>query len=198
MSIQRATSRKGELRRDLGRHLLAAHVSGRVQVSIGRFSDYHGAGGTNSVLYVLGVKRVLAGKAPQAYMAADQPHTFHYLPDAARGFATLVERDEADGRTWILPAAPPITQHALLSLLADAAGLPRKVGRITPTMLWLIGLVDRDMKEAREVIDQFDRPYTVDASGFEATFGPVELTCHGDAVVQTLASFRTSTAEVTA
>lgn len=191
-----ATTRKGRLRRDLGRHLLAAHASGRVRVSIGRFSDYYGPDGTNSVLYALGVKRVLAGKAPQAYIAADQPHTFHYLPDAARGFATLVEHPEADGQIWILPAAEPITQHDLLSKLADAAGLGKKVGRITPAMLWLIGLINRDLKEAREVIDQFDRPYTVDASAFEAAFGPIERTDHHDAVAQTLASYRVQDTEV--
>ena len=193
-----ATTRKGQLRRDLGRHLLAAHAAGRVRVTIGRFSDYYGPGGTNSVLYALGVQRALSGKAPQAYIAADQPHTFHYLPDAARGFATLVERPEADGRAWILPAAPAITQRDLLTLLADAAGLPRKIGRVTPAMLWLIGLVNRDLKEAREVIDQFDRPYTIDATGFETAFGPIEVTGHADAVVRTLASFRTSTSEVAA
>jgi nucleoside-diphosphate-sugar epimerase len=193
-----ATTRKGQLRRDLGRHLLAAHAAGRVRVTIGRFSDYYGPDGTNSVLYQLGVKRVVAGKAPRAYIAADQPHIFHYLPDAARGFATLVERPDADGRVWILPAAPPITQHDLLSLLADAAGLTRKVGRVTPAMLWLVGLINRDLREAREVVDQFDRPYTVDASAFEQAFGPIELTDHDDAVAQTLASYRIPTTEVLA
>ena len=32
------------------------------------------------------------------------------LADVTRRFATLVERTEADGRAWILPAAPPLTQ----------------------------------------------------------------------------------------
>jgi len=36
----------------------------------------------------LGVKRVLAGKTPQASIAPDQLHTFGHLPDTARECTT--------------------------------------------------------------------------------------------------------------
>ena len=39
----------------------------------------------------------------------DQPHTLHFLPDAARGLATLVLDERADGGVWHLPAALPAT-----------------------------------------------------------------------------------------
>jgi nucleoside-diphosphate-sugar epimerase len=182
-----ATTRKGRLRAELGRRLLAAHDSGRVRVTIGRFSDYYGPGGENSLVYQVGVKPAAAGKTPRVFIAGDQPHTFHYLPDAARGFATLVEHPEADGRIWILPAAPAVTQDELYRLLGEVLGRDLKVGRITPLMLRMIGLVNRELKEALEVVGQFDRPYVTDASAFEAAFGPVEVTDHRDALAATVA-----------
>ena len=183
-----ATTRKGRLRAELGERLLQAHADGRVRVTIGRFSDYYGPGGENSLLNQVGVKPAVAGKTARVFIAGDQPHTFHYLPDAARGFATLVEHPEADGRIWILPAAPALTQDELYRLLGEVLGRDHlKVGRITPTMLRMIGLVNRELKEALEVVGQFDRPYVTDATAFEATFGPVEVTDHREALAATVA-----------
>lgn len=184
------TTRKGILRRDLGRRLLAAHADGRARVAIGRFSDYYGPAGTNTIVHQLAVTRVLQGKAPRAYIAADQPHTFHYLPDAARGFATLVEQPEGDGRAWILPASPAVTQRELLGQLNRIAGLPDRIGRVTPAMLRMAGLFDPQLREAHELIAQFDRPYITDATAFEQAFGTVELTPHATALEDTLAAAR--------
>lgn len=190
-SPEAATTRKGALRREIGRGLLAAHRDGRVRVTIGRFADYYGPGPFDSSLVnSLAVRRALRGKAPQAFIAADQPHTFVSLPDAARGFATLVERPDADGRSWILPAAPAITQGDLFGLVAAECGLPARVGRISRGMLWLAGLVDAQLREAREVVAQFDRPYVTRADDFEAAFGPIQTTPHERAVAETVAWFR--------
>jgi nucleoside-diphosphate-sugar epimerase len=193
-----ASSRKGALRREIGERLLAAHRAGRVRVTIGRFSDYYGPGGTNSLVYQVMVRPALDGRTARSYIDADQPHTFHYLPDAARGFATLVERPEADGRIWILPAAAAITQRELLTCLEQALGRPIKRGRISPAMLRVLGLFDARLREARELVDQWDRPYVTDAGAFETTFGPVETTAHAEALAATLASFQRSVEPITA
>lgn len=186
-SPEDGNTRKARVRRDIGRALLAAHAEGRARVTIGRFSDYYGAGGVNTVVGMLGVDRVVAGERPQAFIDADQPHTFAYLPDAARAFATLVEQPEADGRSWILPAADPITQRELLGLICTAAGRPVEIGRITRQMLWLGGLFDAQLREAREQVPQFDRPYVALGRDFDAAFGPFETTSHERAVAETLA-----------
>ncbi len=193
-----ATTRKGLLRRDVGRRLLAAHAAGRTTVSIGRFPDYYGPDAANSLVNQLGVQRVVRGKAPQAFIAADQPHSFSYLPDAARAFAILAERPEADGRVWILPCAPALTQRELLGQLAELAGLPAKVRTITPAMLRLAGVFNTELREAREVIAQFDRPYLVDSSEFERAFGHFEVTAHRDALAATLAAARGDAVEPSA
>lgn len=186
-----ATTRKGRLRRELGRWLLAQHEAGVVPVTIGRFPDYYGPHSRNSLVNQLLVLPAVAGKRARVFIDGDQPHSFHFVADAARGFATLVERSEADGRTWVLPGAPPVTQRDLVVPLADALGHEPKVGRISPAMLALGGLFDRELREAREVVPQFARPYTTDASAFEAAFGPIPITPHSEAMAATVAWART-------
>jgi nucleoside-diphosphate-sugar epimerase len=189
-SPEAATTSKGRLRAELGQRLLAAHRDGRLRVAIGRFSDYYGPGGINSLVYGVGISRALAGKAPRAFIDPDQPHTFNFLPDAARGFATLVERPEADGRIWILPAGRPVTQRELLAHVTRTSGLGPKIGTVSPMMLRLAGLFDADLREAHEVVEQFAKPYVTDGSAFETAFGPIELTPHEVAIAATVAWFR--------
>lgn len=189
-SPEHATSAKGRLRAELGRRVLAAHADGRVRATIGRFSDYYGPGGENSFVQALLLRPALAGKRMRAFISADIPHTFHYLPDAARGFATLVEQESADGRAWILPAAPAPTQRELAGIVAGQLAQPHKVGLLGPAMVRTGGLFSAQFRELRHVFEQYDRPWVVDASAFDAAFGPIELTPHETAIAATIASLR--------
>ena len=185
-----ATTRKGQLRATIGQRLLERHAAGELRVTIGRFADYYGPFEGNSLVNQLMLEPGVAGKRVRTFIADDQPHTFHYLPDVARGFATLVEHPEADGRVWILPAAQSCTQAALLDHLDAALDAPVRRGRVSPAMLWMIGLCNAELREAREVVPQFDRAYEIDASAFEAAFGPLTVTPHAEAIATTAAWMR--------
>lgn len=54
-------------------------------------------------------------------------------------------------------------------------------------LLWLAGLASRELREPREVVAQFDRPYVTDATAFETAFGPFELTSYRESFATTLA-----------
>ena len=168
----------------------AADAAGGLRVTIGRFADYYGPFEGNSLVNQLMLEPGVAGKRVRTFIADDQPHTFHYLPDIARGFATLVKHPEADGRVWILPAAQSCTQAALLDHLDAALDAPVRRGRVSPAMLWMIGLCNAELREAREVVPQFDRAYEIDASAFEAAFGPLTVTPHDEAIATTAAWMR--------
>lgn len=189
-SPEHATGR-GALRRDLARRVLADE---RVPASIGRFSDYYGPGGTNSFVQSMFLEPALAGKPMQILLADDQPHTFHYLPDVARGFATLVEHPEGDVRAWILPAAPPLTQAQVAEIVNGLLPEPVKVSRISPVMLAVASLFTRQAREGRKIAHQFDRPWVADATAFETAFGRIEVTDHDTAIQQTLAWQQQATA----
>lgn len=186
---ERPVTASNVLRRDLGRRLLDAHASGRVPVTIGRCSDYYGPRGTNTVLAALGITPGVAGKPMRGLVSLDVPHTYHYLPDAARGFRVLVEDERADGHAWILPAAPALTQRQMLELINRH--LPRSVPvkRLGPGMLRVGALFSAQIRGTWQVAHQFGQPWLVDASRFERTFGAVPTTSHDEAIAETVAWF---------
>jgi len=186
-SPEHATDKKGMLRRSLGQMLLGAHERGELRATIGRFSDYYGPDSSSSGLVMVGITPALRGLKPRGLYHLDHPHTFHYLPDVARGFAELVERPEADGKVWILPAAPPITQRELLTLVNKHVGKRRTVGRIPLPAMRLAGLFNPLLRESTSTVVQYDRPWVVDATRFEETFGAIETTPHDQAIAETVA-----------
>ncbi len=102
-----AHTKKGQLRGRMSRELLAAHDAGRVQVAVGRASDYFGPrGGALSNLGDRVFPAVLDGKTATVLGDPDQPHTYTYIPDIGEGLAVLGEHPDAPGDVWHLPNDP--------------------------------------------------------------------------------------------
>ena len=187
-----ASGPKGRTRVEVAAEMLAAHREGRVRVTIGRASDYYGPGGVTSASGEPVFGRILAGKRPQWTGRLDVPHSFHYLPDIARGLVTLAERPEADGQVWHLPAAEPLTAQEFFDLVFEVAGrpTPAKAQIAGPAVLAVAGILSPMLRELRETAYQFRRPFVIDSSKFERAFGRLELTPHREAVQRTVAWFR--------
>lgn len=187
-----ARGRKGRTRVEMAAQLLGAHRDGRARVVIGRASDYYGPRGTGSTAGETVFGRILAGKKPQWTGRLDQPHTFHYLPDIARGLLVLADRQEADGQVWHLPAAGPLTAQQFFDMIAQAAGqpVPVRASVASPGLLAVAGIFSPLLREMRETTYQFRAPFVIDASKFEAAFGHLEPTPHRDAVQRTVAWYR--------
>ena len=187
-----ARGRKGKIRAGMAAQLLAAHRDGQARVVIGRASDYYGPHGTGSTAGETVFGRILAGKKPQWTGRLDQPHTFHYLPDIARGLLVLADRPEADGQIWHLPAAGPLTAQQFFDIIATAAGKPVPVHAsiASPALLAAAGIFSPLLREVRETTYQFRAPFVIDASKFQAAFGHLEPTPHRDAVQQTVTWYR--------
>jgi len=187
-----AGGRKGRVRVEMAAELLGAHRDGRVRVAIGRASDYYGPHGTGSVAGETVFGRILARKKPQWPGRLDQPHTFHFLPDIARGLLVLADHPEADGQVWHLPAAEPLTAQQFFDMVAQAAGRPVPVHAsvASPAVLAVAGMASPPLREMRETAYQFRAPFVIDASKFDTAFGRFEPTPHRDAVAQTVAWYR--------
>ena len=187
-----APGRKGRVRVEMAAELLEANRDGQARVAIGRASDYYGPHGTSSVAGETVFGRILAGKKPQWPGRLDQPHTFHYLPDIARGLRVLADRQEADGQVWHLPAAKPLTAQQFFDMIAQAAGqpVPVRASIATPALLAVAGIFSPLLREMRETTYQFRAPFVIDASKFKAAFGHLEPTPHRDAVQRTVAWYR--------
>jgi nucleoside-diphosphate-sugar epimerase len=100
------------------------------------------------------------------------PHSWTYLPDVARALATAGTDERARGRAWNVPTNPPLSAQALAERLRALAGAPApRIARMPRWVFNAIGVVSPLVRELRETRYQFDRPFVVDSSAFESTFG---------------------------
>jgi nucleoside-diphosphate-sugar epimerase len=189
----RPHTKKGRIRAQMARDLLAAHQAGRVEVVIGRASDYFGPrGGAQSPLGDRVFPAALAGKTATVYGDPDQPHTYTYIPDIGEGLAVLGEHPDTPGQVWHLPNDPDTrTARQLVDIIYRQAGQPATKVRGTPTLvLRALGLVNPVVRELVEMQYEFQEPFLVDSSKIATKLG-IHATPLEQALGQTLASYRT-------
>jgi nucleoside-diphosphate-sugar epimerase len=191
----RAHTKKGKLRGRMAQELLAAHRAGRVQVAIGRASDYFGPrGGAQSNLGDRVFPAALSGRTATVLGDPDQPHTYTYIPDIGEGLAVLGEHPDAPGEIWHLPNDPATrTTRQLVDIVYHQAGQPRAKLRTTPTLvLRVLGLRNPTVRELIEMRYLFQAPFIVDSSKIASRLG-VKATPLDQALTETLNTYRTAT-----
>lgn len=166
-----ATVEKLRVRADMWRSALAAHEAGRVRATEARASDYLGPG-ANSVFTAVVVPKVRAGRAALVPASVDQPHSFTYTGDVGATLAALGTDPRAWGRAWHVPTPPPLTIREVARRYAALAGAPQpRLSVASGAALWLAGLVNAEAREFAKVRYQFERPWVLDSSAAQETFG---------------------------
>jgi nucleoside-diphosphate-sugar epimerase len=184
-------TRKGKTRSDMSKSALEAHHSGKIKVAIGRGSDFFGPWGLSSSLGERAFYPLLQGKAAQLVGRLDIPHTHTYIPDFGKALVTLGARSEADGQVWHVPNdMPRITQGDMIKMFAEAAGVEQKMNSMGKLMMWIGGLFIPEAKESIEMLYEFEKPFIVDSSKFEKTFG-MKATPMREAIKETVAWYKT-------
>lgn len=193
-SPQQPTTRKGAVRKAMAEEALAAHADGRLRVALTRPSHYVGA--DYGMYRDLVLDQIAQGKPARVLGRTDQPHSFSYVPDAARAMASIGTSGEGWGRAWITPVLAPLTQADLVARLWEALGQhgEPKVTGMRGLAMRAMGLVMPILRETVEMMYEFDEPFLVDSSDFERTFG-WSATSWDDAVAQMAAAIRVSSAD---
>ena len=169
----RPTSRKGETRAGVIDFLQNEIAAGRVTAAVARSADFYGPhADKTSVVSILVLQRLAAGKSAQVMAHADTRHSYTFTLDCARALCVLAEADDAFGQTWHLPTAQPaLTGRELVNLAAEALGVAPRVSVMPAWMIKAAGLVVPMMRELGEMLYQNDRDYLFDSSKFERRFG---------------------------
>ncbi|MDF5754141.1 NAD-dependent epimerase/dehydratase family protein [Spongiactinospora sp. TRM90649] len=195
----RPTSEKARVRIRMWEEALAAHRAGRIRATEVRGSDYFGPGALDqSHLGERFMPRLLAGKAPRHIGDVDQPHSWTYIPDVATALVTAGTDDRSWGRAWHIPTAGPQSYRRMAELTAEVAGVAMPGVSAYPA--WVVdalGLVVPMLGEIKHVRYQFDRPFEMDSTGFQKTFG-IAPTPLGEALSDTVAWWRERLASVAA
>jgi nucleoside-diphosphate-sugar epimerase len=182
---------KGRVRTKMWADALAAHKAGRARVTEVRAADYFGPGaGDQTPTGTRFVPPVLAGKRVTFLGDPDASHSWTYLPDVARTLAIASTDERAWGRAWNVPTNPPLSAQSLAERLSILAGAPTpRISRMPRWLMNAIGVVSPLVRELRETRYQFDRPFVVDSSAFESTFG-IAPTPMDDALTATIEFYR--------
>jgi nucleoside-diphosphate-sugar epimerase len=185
-----AHTRKGRVRGEISRAAFEAHKAGRIRVTSARGGNFFGPWGMDSTMGARAFYPLLRGKPAQLIGRTDLPHTHTYIKDFGAALVILGERDEADGQAWHVPnAQPTMSQADLVRLFAEEAGVEPKISSMGKTMLTIGGLFIPEAKETVEMMYEFDRPFIVDSSKFEKTFG-LKATPMQEAIKKTVAWYR--------
>ncbi|MDX1435412.1 MAG: NAD-dependent epimerase/dehydratase family protein [Anaerolineales bacterium] len=168
--------------------VMDAHRKERVRAAIARASNYFGP---NASRMWPGVdfKVALEGEKASVIGDVDQPHTYTYVDDFARGMITLAEHDEALGEVWHVPSAPTITTRQFLEMVYAEADSELSIQAGSRLILTVMGWFKPDIRPALEVLYQFEEPFILNHSKFEKAFG-ASPTPNEDAIQTTVAWFR--------
>ncbi|MFD9359492.1 NAD-dependent epimerase/dehydratase family protein [Streptomyces sp. NPDC060031] len=167
-----ATGPKGRVRAAVWEQARALHEQGRIKAVEVRASDFFGPGVTDGGhLAARVVPRLLRGKSVSTLGDPDAPHSWSYLPDVARALLEVAGEERAWGRAWHVPTEPALTTREMVDRLAARAGTgPVAVRRLSPAVLGVASVFSPLIRELKEIRYQFDRPFVVDSSAYEAEF----------------------------
>jgi len=167
-----STGTKGRIRADMWHEAMEADRAGRVRVTEARASDFFGPGVVDTSHFGRTVDRLLAGRKVRVLGDPDAPHSWTYVPDVGRTLAVLGTDERAWGRPWHVPTGPAVSQRELATRFCAVAGAPApSVAPFPVGTLTVGGMVSSQVRELKETLYQFDRPFVLDSSACTAAFG---------------------------
>ncbi len=187
------SSTKAAVRVAMTEELLSAHRNGRIQVAIGRASDYFGPGTTQSALGAGVFEAASVGRACWLMGNPDRLHSYSYTPDVARALLAFGTAPDAVGEVWHLPIGQTRTTREVVAEVYRLAGHRPRIGSVGEWRLRLIGTVQPALREYRHTLYQFSQPWLVDDDKFRTAFGDL-ATPQSEALATTLAWFRSAAA----
>jgi nucleoside-diphosphate-sugar epimerase len=181
-----ATDAKGRTRAAMATSLLARHRAGELDVVLGRAGDYYGPRGVGSVAGQTLFGPALTGARATILGSPDRPHTWSYLPDIAAVLIRLADTPHAGGRAWHLPAAEPLTQRELVTLVYEAAGHRPRMTVLPGPVHRAIATFNPMLRELYGTRWQLTHPFTVDWTAYATEIAGFSPTPHARAVRATL------------
>lgn len=186
------SSKKGEVRAAVDRHILEAVEKGRIQAIIARAPDFFGPIKDKSMTMNLIYDNLKKGSSAQWLCNADVPHSTGYTPDLAKGTAMLGNTPDSFNQVWNLPVdsqAP--TGKEWTQLFAQIMGGKTSVQVLPAWGIWTLGLFVPVLGEMYEMRYQYDRPYVFDSAKFNQRFTYTPTT-NAEAVRATVTALQSS------
>ena len=178
---------KGRMRKAQEDILLEAHAQGRIDATVLRLPDFYGPGVEASLLHGAAVAAVRGGTA-DLIGPIDKPHEFVFVPDVGPVVAKLIDTPAAYGHVWHLGGAGVTTQRDMVDEMGRQAGRKVKHRVAGKTMLRMLGLFNKLLREMPEMNYLLTDPVILDDSALQRLIGPVRKTPYAEGIRRTLAA----------
>jgi nucleoside-diphosphate-sugar epimerase len=178
-----AKSKKGIVRKEISDMILAYPKS-----VIGRASSFYGPYVEESMVGRNIFRAAIDGKAAPVLGNIDMPHSITYIRDFATALVVLAETDDAKSREYNVPNAKAITAREFISMIYNETGKAPKFQLATEKMVTFFGLFNKTMREFKEIMYIYNKPFEVDSTKFTKEFG-YNATPHSDGIKATLKHF---------
>jgi nucleoside-diphosphate-sugar epimerase len=181
---------KGRMRKAQEDLLLSPEGQRRIQGAVLRLPDFYGPGAGEKSFLAGAFQAAVRGGTANLIGPIDRPHEFVFVPDVGPVVRKLLDAPGAFGRVWHLGGAGVTTQRALVEEIGRQVGKPLKVRVAGKSMLRLLGLFNRLLREMVEMHYLLTRPVILDDSALQGLIGPIAKTPYSEGVRQTLAALR--------
>lgn len=178
---------KGRMRKAQEDLLLDAQAAGRIRATILRLPDFFGPAVEKSLLDSAFTAAARGGTA-DLIGPIDRPHQFVFVPDVGPIVARLLAQPEAQGRVWHFAGSGITTQQELVSEIERQTGRPLRRRVAGKTVLRVLGLFNRVLRELVEMHYLQTSPVLLDDRALEAVLGPLPRTSYREGVRQALAA----------
>lgn len=181
---------KGKVRKEVMDQLISAQRDYKLKMVIGRSADFYGPYATNSTLYIQFMENMLKGKNPNFLGKRDVEHTWAYTLDVGRALVALANDERTYGQAWHLPVGRPIVIDEIVRILNQHGQTEYRVAYVPRMMLRLLQWVVPIIKEAKEMLYQFDYPYLMSDQKFRNHFPNFKTTSYEEGLKEMLKSFQ--------
>lgn len=165
-------SRKGKVRMEIANKIMTEVANGSLKAIIARSADFYGPSIKNNSLLTETVFNPLSkGEKANWFESIDFKHSFTYTVDAGKATAMLGNTETAYGQIWHLPTASnTLTLKQWIEKIAINFNVVPQSQLLPKQLVAEYGTSNIFMREAVEMMYQYDRDYVCDSSKFEKEF----------------------------
>lgn len=140
----------------------------------------------------MALEEAAAGKTMNWIGSSTTQREYVYVPDAMRIVADLIGRDEAYGRSWIVPGSGPLNARRVAEIAGEHLGRQVAVRAAPRWLLTVLSLVSSDLRAFRPMVAHYVRPIRYDGADLIDLLGAPRITPNDEAIPATLDWIRAS------
>ena len=151
--------------------------------------DFFGPGVHTSTLQGP-LQEALAGKRMSWLGSPDTEREYAYVPDAMALVADLALRQEAYGRSWLIPGSGPLSGRQVAAIAGEHLGREVKLRAVPGWLARLAAQVTPGLRAFRPILGDYLQPIAYDTSRLRSLLGEVHPASYEQGIGATLTAMR--------